>query len=152
MRALLVVAVCLSSALALAGDLTVEDIAKLKAEQTKARDAVAKKYGDKPSGEQRRAMVKEQNEAAQAVLDKAGVDEKAYVRAVARANGNDVDQVMKAMEKADEAKKKAAAKTGGAGTSGDTSAGGTAGDQAADDAAAAAEMDKQMGLKGGKKK
>lgn len=151
MRALLLVVVCLSSALAFAGDLTVEDIAKLKADQAKARDAVAKKYGDKPSGADRRAMVKEQNEAAQAVLDKAGVDEKDYVRATARASGKDVDAVVKAMEKAEEAKKKAAAKTGGAGTSGDADAkGGTAGDQAADDAAEAAEMDKQ--LKGGKKK
>jgi hypothetical protein len=143
MRALLTV-VALWSALAFAGDLSIDDLARLKADQQKARDAVAKKYGDKPSGEQRRAMVKEQQEAAQAVLDKAGVDQADFVRATARASGKDVDAAVKAMEKAEEAKKKVEQKGGKEG-------GNAAVDQAADDAAAAAEMDKQMNLKKGKK-
>lgn len=151
MRTFLCLTALIASA-SFAGDLTVDDLAKLQLEQTKAKDAVAKKYGDKPTGEQRRQMVKEQQEAAQAVLDKAGVSKADFVRAAARANGNDVAAVEKALEKAEAAKKKAAAKTGGAGTSGDSDAkGATAGDQAADDQAAAAEMDKELGLKGKKK-
>jgi hypothetical protein len=133
-RLLVTLAACLASR-ALAADLTVDDLAKLQREQQKARDAVAKKYGDKPTGEQRRQMVKEQQEAAQAVLDKAGVEQADFVRAAARANGNDVDAVMKAMDKAEAAKKKAGAK-------GDEKKDDV--DQAANDAAEAAEMDKQL--------
>ncbi|MBL8915862.1 MAG: hypothetical protein JNM17_34505 [Archangium sp.] len=143
---LILCSVCLLASFAVAGDLSLDELARIQSEQNKAKDAIAKKYGDKPSGEQRRQMVKEQQEAAKAVLDKAGVKQADFVRATARAGANDVDNAVKEIDKADAAKKKAgdskAAPASGAGKN--------AVDQAADDQAAAAAMDKEM-KQGGKK-
>lgn len=145
LRAMRLLACCVSllASFAVAGDLSLDDLAKIQREQNKAKEAIAKKYGDKPSGEQRRAMVKEQQESDKAVLEKAGVKQADFVRATARAGANDVDVAVKEMDKADDAaKKKAATKAADPGAK-------TAGDQAADDQAAAAAADKE--LKGGKK-
>lgn len=142
---LILCSVCLLASFAVAGDLSLDELARIQSEQNKAKDAIARKYGDKPSGEQRRQMVKEQQEAAKAVLDKAGVKQADFVRATARAGANDVDNAVKEMDKADAAKKKAGdSKAPAAG------AGKNAVDQAADDQAAAAAMDKEM-KQGGKK-
>jgi hypothetical protein len=73
-------------ALALTADdpISLEKSAQIELEQEKARDEVAKKYGNKKfselSPEERKQMSKDQDAAAREVLEKAGVDPKQWAR------------------------------------------------------------------------
>jgi hypothetical protein len=165
MRALALAAVLVSFT-ALAGDLTPEEVAKIRMEKKAATDAVEKKYaGKKLSSAERKEMEKEKNEAAQKVFDKAGVDAKGFARAETKMGREDsaaADAAQKGMEKkkeedakAAEAKKKDEGKgkeiviekgkgkgKGGAGMEGGPPAGTPEGD-----AAEAAAADREAGLK-----
>ncbi|MFT3707052.1 MAG: hypothetical protein QM817_05220 [Archangium sp.] len=85
-------------ALALTADdpISPEKSAQIEIEQEKARDEVAKKYGNKSfselSPEERKQMSKDQDEAAKAVLDKAGVDPKQWARDALKRDRNEYAQ------------------------------------------------------------
>ena len=93
MKPLALLAACLLPALAFAGDLSPDTVAKVEHDKTKAMDEVAKKYGNKKSSElsteERREMMKDQSAALNSVYDKNGVDPKEYSRYEARQNLGD---------------------------------------------------------------
>lgn len=80
----------LSSSAALAGDVSPETAAKVMRERAKALEEVNKKHGNKKpselSGDERRQMVRDQNEAAAKVLEENGVDPKDFARFEAKAS------------------------------------------------------------------
>ena len=105
----LILAAALASLTAHAGDdLNPENMAKIQSEQTKASEAVDKKYGNKKASElspdERKAMSREKGEAERAVLDKHGVDSKSFARANAKMSREDrsaTDAAAKNIEKKD---------------------------------------------------
>lgn len=92
MRSLLVL-FCLASLTALAGELTPDQAAAVRRDRQKAIDDVAKKYGNKKSSElsaeERRQMIRDQNEAVGKVLEKHNVDAKELARWEASASSAD---------------------------------------------------------------
>ncbi|MHB8872813.1 MAG: hypothetical protein ACYC8T_03920 [Myxococcaceae bacterium] len=114
MTSRLAVALLLAIAVpALAADLDPKLAAKIKREQKKASDDVAKKHGDKKHSEmdpaERRALAKEQSEAQQEVLEKNAVTGKDYARYTAKLSRSDqkemagAEEALEAKEKADKA-------------------------------------------------
>lgn len=108
----LILAAALVSLPALAGDLSPEEVAKIRADKKAATEAVDKKYaGKKLSSSERKEMEKEKNEAAQKVLDKAGVDAKSFARQESKMGREDAaaaDSAQKGIEKKREEDAKAA--------------------------------------------
>lgn len=96
---------------ALGGDLTPEQIARIRREEKAAEAKVNAAHGNKKSSElsaaERRQMIREQQEAIQEVMDKNGVSRKDYARQTARMGPKQNAEVATA-EKALEAKDKAA--------------------------------------------
>jgi hypothetical protein len=139
-----------------AEDMTPAKRAKLQREQQKAAEAVEKKYGNKKpsemSADERRALMQEKAAAERAVLEKEGVDPKDFARSgmkQSREERADTDAAVKDLE----AKEAATAKDG-AKKPGKKEIVIEKNGKPADGAEVneAAEMDKQMGLKGGKGK
>ncbi|PTL76083.1 hypothetical protein [Vitiosangium sp. GDMCC 1.1324] len=97
--------------LVLAGDLTPEQIARIRREEKAAAEKVNAAHGNKKSSElsaaERRQMIREQQEAIQEVMDKNGVSRKDYARQTARM-GPEQNAQVEAADKALEAKEKAA--------------------------------------------
>lgn len=120
--------------------LSAQDLAKVQREMKKAAADVARKYGDKPSSEERKQMMNEQAAATRAVLEKNNLDAKDVARATAK-NGKEIDAAVKAMDAkdAEAAKKTAPAAVAPAAGTGDA------------DANEAAAMDKANGLGKGRK-
>ena len=100
--------------LALAGELTPEQLARIRRAEKAAVDKVNAAHGNKKSSElsaaERREMIREQQEAVQKVMDEHGVTAKDYARQSARMGPKQNEQVA-AAEKALEEKEKAAAKS-----------------------------------------
>ena len=145
MRLLAAVIVLLAVTIAHADEpLSAQDLAKVQREMKKASDAVGKKYGDSKnlSADDRRAMMKEQEEATRAVLEKNNLDPKEVARATAK-NGKEVDAAAKAMD----AKEAEAAKKS-PGTAAPAAAPAGSADADANEAAA---MDQAKGIGKGKK-
>ncbi|MFE8600084.1 hypothetical protein [Archangium violaceum] len=98
--------------LALAGDLTPEQMARIRRAEKAAVDKVNAAHGNKKSSEmsnsERREMIREQQEEVQKVMDEHGVSPKDYARQSARMGPKQNEQVA-AAEKALEGKEKAAA-------------------------------------------
>ncbi|WP_257462374.1 hypothetical protein [Archangium lipolyticum] len=108
--------------LVLAEDLTPEQMARIRRDEKAAMDKVNAAYGNKKpselSTEERRQIIREQQEAARGVMEKHGVSAKDYARQTARM-GPKGNEAVEAAEKGLEAKEKAAAaaaKTEGNGT------------------------------------
>ena len=97
--------------LALAGELTPEQLARIRRAEKAAVDKVNAAHGNKKSSElsaaERREMIREQQEAVQKVMDEHGVTAKDYARQSARMGPKQNEQVA-AAEKALEEKEKAA--------------------------------------------
>jgi hypothetical protein len=97
--------------LALAGELTPEQLARIRRAEKAAVDKVNAAHGNKKSSElsaaERREMIREQQEAVQKVMDEHGVTAKDYARQSARMGPKKNEQVA-AAEKALEEKEKAA--------------------------------------------
>lgn len=97
--------------LALAEDLTPEQLASIRRAEKAAMDKVNAAHGNKKSSElsaaERRQMIREQQEAVQKVMEEAGVSPKDYARQSARMGPKQNEQVA-AAEKELEAKEKAA--------------------------------------------
>ena len=97
--------------LVLAEDLTPEQLASIRRAEKAAVDKVNAAHGNKKSSElsaaERRQMIREQQEAAQKVMDEHGVSPKDYARQSARMGPKQNEQVA-AAEKELEAKEKAA--------------------------------------------
>jgi hypothetical protein len=102
----------IAPSLALAEDLTPEQLARIRQDEKAAVDKVNAAHGnEKPSelnAAERRQMVREQQEAVQKVMDEHGVSPKDYARQSARMGPKQNEQVA-AAEKELEAKEKAAA-------------------------------------------
>lgn len=114
MRKTLLAAALLSLG-AFADDLTPDQIAKLQSDQKKAAEAVEKKYGDgKLSASERKELAKEKAAAEAAVLEKAGVDKKEFVRASTKQSRDDRAATEAAMKDIEAKDKAAADKKGGA--------------------------------------
>lgn len=136
-----------------ADELPPDQVAKLKREQKASAQAVEKKYGNKKpselSAEERKALAKEKAAAEREVLEKAGVDPKAFARQEAGMSRSERAALDAAMKEGDEKDAQAAkdAKKAGKKDSGGivVEKGG-----AVDDVNEAAEMDKAMGLGKGK--
>jgi hypothetical protein len=98
--------------LALAEDLPPEQLARIRRAEKAAVDKVNAAHGNKKSSElstdERRQMIREQQEAVQKVMDENGVSPKDYARQSARMGPKQNEQVA-AAEKALEEKEKAAA-------------------------------------------
>ncbi|KFA94662.1 hypothetical protein [Archangium violaceum] len=98
--------------LALAGDLTPEQMARIRRAEKAAVDKVNAAHGNKKSSEmsnsERREMIREQQEAVQKVMDEHGVSPKDYARQSARMGPKQNEQVA-AAEKALEEKAAASA-------------------------------------------
>lgn len=109
MRALTLAAV-LVSAVAWADDISPEKVAKVRQEKKQANDAIDKKYaGKKLTPADRKSMEQEKNDAALKVMEKNGVDSKAFARTEATMSKGDrsaADTAQKSLEKkaADDAK------------------------------------------------
>lgn len=92
LRALALLALLCSTA-ALAGDVSPETAAKVMRERARALEEVNKKHGNKKpselSGDERRQVIKDQDEATAKVLEKHGVDAKDLARFEARASQED---------------------------------------------------------------
>ena len=140
-----------------AEDLTPAKRAKLQKEQQKAAEAVEKKYGNKKpselSADERRSLMQEKAAAERAVLEKEGVDPKEFARSgmkQSREERADTDAAAKDLD----AKEAATAKDAAAKKPGKKEIVIEKNGKPADGAEVneAAEMDKQMGLKGGKGK
>jgi hypothetical protein len=97
--------------LALGGELTPEQIAKIQREEKAAEAKVQAAHGNKKSSElsadERRQMIREQQKASQEVMDKNGVSPKDYARQTARMGPKGNAEVA-AAKKALEAKEQAA--------------------------------------------
>ncbi|AKJ02615.1 hypothetical protein ATI61_1176 [Archangium gephyra] len=97
--------------LVLAEDLTPEQLARIRRAEKAAVDKVNAAHGNKKSSElstdERRQMIREQQEAVRKVMDENGVSPKDYARQSARMGRKQNEQVA-AEEKALEAKEKAA--------------------------------------------
>ncbi len=102
----------ITPSLALAEDLTPEQLARIRRDEKAAVDKVNAAHGNKKQSElsaaERRQMIREQQEAAQKVMDEHGVSAKDYARQSARM-GPKQNEAVKAAEKALEAAEKAAA-------------------------------------------
>ena len=89
--------------LAFAGDLSPEQLARIKRAEKAAVDKVNAAHGNKKSSElstaERREMIREQQEAVQKVMDENGVSAKDYARQSARMGPKQNEQVA-AAEKA----------------------------------------------------
>src|SRR4051812_4574493 len=115
MRALTLAAV-LVSVVAWADDIPPEKVAKVRMEKKEANDAIEKKYaGKKLTPADRKAMEQEKNDAAMKVMEKNGVDSKAFARTEATMSKDDrsaADSAQKNLEKkaADDSKAAAAKK------------------------------------------
>lgn len=101
--------------LLLAADpLPVEKSAAIERDQQKAQAEVAKKYGNKKpselSSDERREMTRDLAEADQKVLDKHGVDPKAWARESIRKGRDEYAQQKDAVKKLDEKEKAEAEK------------------------------------------
>jgi hypothetical protein len=98
--------------LALAGELTPEQLARIRRAEKAAVDKVNAAHGNKKSSElsaeERRQIIREQQEAVRKVMDDHGVSPKDYARQSARMGPKKNEQVA-AAEKALEEKEKAAA-------------------------------------------
>jgi hypothetical protein len=98
--------------LALAGDLTPEQIARMRSDEKAALDRVNAAHGNKKSSEmssaERRQVIQEQQKAVQEVRDQHGVSEKDYARQTARM-GPKQNAAVEAAAKELEAKKAAEA-------------------------------------------
>jgi hypothetical protein len=97
--------------LAFAEDLTPEQMARIRRDEKEAMDKVNAAHGNKKaselSTEERREIIREQQEAARGVMDKHGVSAKDYARQTARM-GPKGNEAVAAAEKSLEAKEKAA--------------------------------------------
>lgn len=97
--------------LAIAEELTPEQIARIRRDEKAAMDKVNTAHGNRKSSElsaaERRQMVREQQEAVGKVMDEHGVSAKDYARQSARMGPKQNEKVA-AAEKALEAKEKAA--------------------------------------------
>jgi hypothetical protein len=140
-----------------AEDLTPEKRAKLQRDQQKASEAVDKKYGNKKpselSSEERKSLMQEKQAAEREVLEKAGVDPKAYARSgskMSREEKANTDAASKDLEVKEAAAEKdaAAKKAGGKKEVVIEKNGKSAGDPEVNEAA---EMDKARNLGKGKK-
>jgi hypothetical protein len=98
--------------LALAEDLTPEQLARIRRDEKAALDKVNAAHGNKKPSElsaaERREMIREQQEASRKVMEEHGVSAKDYARQSARM-GPKQNEAVAAAEKALEAKEKAAA-------------------------------------------
>ncbi|HEX8438137.1 hypothetical protein [Archangium sp.] len=98
--------------LALAGDLTPEQIARMRSDEKAALDRVNAAHGNKKSSEmsnaERRRLIQEQQQAVQGVRDQHGVSEKDYARQTTRM-GRKQTEAVEAAAKELEAKKAAEA-------------------------------------------
>jgi hypothetical protein len=98
--------------LALAGDLTPEQIARMRSDEKAALERVNAAHGNKKPSEmsnaERRQVIQEQQQAVQAVREQHGVTEKDYARQTARM-GPKQNAAVEAAEKELEAKKAAEA-------------------------------------------
>ena len=115
MHRILLLAVLLSGAVVAAGDLTPEKIAQTNRERQKALDEVAKKYGNRKSSElssdERRQMIRDQDEAVAKVYEKNGVDAKELAKHEATGSSSEraaVREKTSALEKKEADDKKAA--------------------------------------------
>jgi hypothetical protein len=97
--------------LALGGELTPEQLARIRRDEKAAEAKVQAAHGNKKSSElsaaERRQMIHEQQDAIQEVMDKHGVSRKDYARQTARMGPTQNEEVA-AAEKTLEAKDKAA--------------------------------------------
>lgn len=95
-----------------ADDVTPAKAAEIQRAQTKAQAEVSAKYGNKKSSElspdERRQMVRDQQAADKAVLDKAGVDAKTWARESVKMDRAGYAATQKEVKDQNEAEKKAA--------------------------------------------
>ena len=99
-------------AVAVAEDIPPEKLARIRRDEKAAMERVSKAHGAKKSSElsseERRAIIEEQQQAIQAVMDKHGVSRKDYARQTARMGPQqnaEVDAAEKSLENKREASK-----------------------------------------------